>query len=893
MGGFDFKKQFAKYNSKRGIQMKTLIKFLMLIIAAVVPAQTNNYSFWLKDNWFIQSSEVVKVNGEKISLPDFKFEKASDTNKADGNWYPVNLPSTVLAGLVNNKVYENIYYSDNLKMISDEKLKKSWWYRTEFEIPNQQQKKTVKLEFDGINYKANIWLNGKLIADTSIVFGAYRQFEFNISAFVKTDNMNVLAVEVFPPVAGDYTIGFVDWNPTPPDKNMGLFRGVKIKQCGDVSINCPFVESSLQIPGFKTAALKISAEIQNNNSRKISGILEGRIESILFAKNVVLEPNETKTIVFNANEFVQLNIYNPRVWWTHDLGKQELYDLVLTFKTDNYISDSQSVRFGIREVTDYFNEYGYRGYKLNGKKIVVCGGGWVDNMMLDNSYENLQTQVAYARHMNLNALRLEGFWGNSEDLYNLCDERGILLMVGWSCQWEWEAFIGKKHDDYGAVTTGKDFNLLSQSWRDQIKWLRNHPSIFVWLYGSDKFPNPTLEKDYLKTLSLFDSTRCSLASAGNKTSLAGKTGVKMTGPYDYIPPAYWYIDSLNGGAFGFNSETGPGVQLPVLESIKKFIRAEHLWPVDSVWNFHCGGLEFKNLNCFTEALNNRLGSAKGFHEYNTKAQFLNYENSRAMFEAFIVNKYKSTGVIQWMYNAAWPKIWWQLYDYYLIPNAAFYGVRKACEPVHLIYNYGNKYVSVVNNTLNQFSKLNAEIKVFNFNLAEKYSVNKTFDLWQDEVKSLLSLSEIEGLTNTYFLSLELFNEKDELISSNFYTLSASVDTPDFEKTEWFVTPTKEYADLTDLNKLTRVSINKKYSLDKTKQGTTITALIENPAPNLAFQIELKIAKKDAIDNILPVMWNDNYFSLLPGQKKTVIGLIPEIAGDVNNIDLIVSGWNIE
>ncbi len=876
--------------------MKTLTKIFLVLITTISLAQTSsNSSYWLKENWFIQFSEKIKENGEKISSANYKFEKLLSSEKNLNNtskWFPVNLPSTILAGLVKNNVYENIFYNDNLRLIRKAQFRKSWWYRNEFEISPKNILKTVKLEFDGINYKANIWLNGKQVADTSTVYGAFRQFEFDVTNIIKYKEKNVLAVEVLPPVAGDYTIGFVDWNPTPPDKNMGLFRGVKVELTGDVSINYPFVESKVDLSDLKSAALTISAEIQNNSNQKVSGLLEGKIESIKFSKQVVLEPNETIVVAFSPGEFEQLKIENPRIWWTHDLGKQELYNLNLSFKTDNDVSDSKDVRFGIREISDYFNEFGTRGYKLNGKKIIICGGGWVDNMLLDNSYENLRTQVMYAKHMNLNSLRLEGIWGNSEDLYNLCDEIGILMMVGWSCQWEWEAFIGKKHDDYGAVATKKDVILLSQSWKDQIKWLRNHPSIFVWLYGSDKFPNQEIETEYLKTLSLYDSTRCSLASAGSKISLAGKTGVKMTGPYDYVPPVYWYIDSLHGGAFGFNTETGPGVQLPILENIKKFIPTDHLWPIDTVWNYHCGGLEFKNLNRFTEALSNRLGKAESLDEYCTKAQFMNYENIRAMFEAFIVNKYKTTGIIQWMYNAAWPKLWWQLYDYYLVPNAAFYGVRKACEPVHILYNYGNKSVSAVNNTLIPYRNLKAEIKVYNFDLSEKCSENKIFDLRQDEVHLLTLLNDVTDLSKTYFVSLNLFNNKNDLISSNFYTLSTKEDVLDFEKTEWFVTPTKKIADLTALNSLTKVKLNKSYKIDKNDQGETITVEVENPSSQLAYQIELKLVVNKN-NSVLPVMWDDNYFSLLPGQKRVIKGLMVDKSFEEKNIELIISGWNIE
>jgi exo-1,4-beta-D-glucosaminidase len=521
-------------------------------------------------------------------------------------------------------------------------------------------------------------------------------------------------------------------------------------------------------------------------------------------------------VTFLPDEFKELNISNPRVWWTYDLGKPELYNLHLSFKERNTISDEKNVHFGIREVSDYINEKGFRGYKLNGKKILIRGGGWVDQILLDNTFANLKAQIEYAKHMNLNTLRFEGFWGSSEDIYNLCDETGILIMVGWSCQWEWEAYIGKPHDDNGAVCTPADMRLLADSWIDQIKWLRNHPAIFLWLYGSDKFPRPELEQEYLKILSEDDSTRPSLASAaGRVSSITGKSFVKMRGPYDYEPPSYWYVDTLYGGAFGLNTETGPGPQVPVIESVKKFIPQDHLWPIDSVWYFHCGGNDFKDLKRYNDAMNDRLGAAKNLDEYCTKAQFLNYEGMRAMYEAFVANKYKATGIIQWMYNSAWPKFWWQFYDYYLMPTAALYGARKACEPVHILYDYGNNSIEVVNNTVIPQQDYKAEVKVFNFDLSKVFTNEKTVSLQPDEKYRVASLDGVKNLDTTYFVDLRLYNGKHQLVSSNFYCLSTKEEILDYSKNTWFVTPTKQLADLTKLNSLTQVNLEiKAYSIYK-------------------------------------------------------------------------------
>ncbi len=495
---------------------------------------------------------------------------------------------------------------------------------------------------------------------------------------------------------------------------------------------------------------------------------------------------------------------------------------------DSY-SDVRTVRFGIREVSSYLNEQGHRGFKLNGKQILVRGGGWVDDLFLDNRHPKLESEVLYARQMNLNALRLEGFWGTSEDLYNLCDANGILLMAGWSCQWEWENLVGKPNDEFGCIKDPEDIRLVADSWRDQVKWLRNHPSIFVWMEGSDTNPRPELEKEYIAILKDDDPTRPAVISAKDRTSaLTGRSGVKMAGPYDYVPPVYWYVDTENGGAFGFNTETGPGPQVPPLESIKKMIPEKDLWPIGPVWYYHCARNEFFGLNRYNQAMDNRLGPAKDLEDYTTKAQFLNYEGMRAMFEAFVANKPKATGIIQWMENSAWPKLWWQLYDYDLNPNGAFYGARKAGEPLHLIYNYGTRDIVAVNNTLEPAEKLKAVIRIYDLDLREKYSKTVPLGLLADEVKKIDTLPDPQGMTSVYFLDLRLFREKD---AHGRHELLLPVDkarTLDYSKNEWFVTPVKDYADLTASSSLKPVELKVRDSSPQEGARYTFTGRAREP-----------------------------------------------------------------
>jgi exo-1,4-beta-D-glucosaminidase len=865
----------------------------------------------LNDLWFVQSSEKVKAPGEKISEPGFKIE----------GWYPAVVPSTVMGTLVQNNLYPDLLVGENLKSVSEAPFQVSWWYRRELVVPPGPVKRNVQLEFDGINYRANVWLNGKKVAGAAETFGPFRRFSIEVTATAKPGDKNVLAVEVFPPKKGDFTIGFVDWNPKPPDGNMGLWRDVRVRTTGDVAINFPFVMTKLDVETLKEAKLTVSAELQNHTNAKVSGTLEGRIQSPgyrpeagfesrgtpsgspNFKDEITLEPRETRTVVFTPEKYPELVVKEPRVWWTYDLGKPELYLLQLSFrpKSDKAraeaeaaaFSDIRTVRFGIREVSDYINEQGFRGFKLNGRKVLIRGGGWTDDIFLDNRAKKVADQVRYARQANLNAIRLEGFWGTGEDLYDLCDQNGILVMAGWSCQWEWENLVGKPNDEFGCVKTLEDIKLIAQSWRDQVRWLRNHPSIFVWMEGSDTNPRPELEKEYIAILKEDDPTRPAVTSAKERTSaLTGPSAVKMRGPYDYVPPVYWYADKANGGAFGFNTETGPGPQVPPLDSIEKMIPAKDLWPINDVWYYHCARGEFFGLKRYNEAMDHRLGPAKDVEDYATKAQFLNYEGMRAMFEAFVANRYKATGVIQWMYNSAWPKFWWQLFDYYLNPTGALYGARKAGEPVHLIYNYATREIIAVNNTREPAEKLKAVIKVYDFGLKAVVSKMAEFALQADEVKTIDTLHIPDGLTPTYFLDLRILKGKDVLVGDNFYCLSAKPETLDWEKAEWYVTPVKDYADLTALANLRPVKLRTKGHFSEKGPRCEFTADIENPSDTLAFQIEISVVKDLSNEKVLPVFLDDNYITLLPGEKRRIAGFFDtEDLGGQKPV-LKVKGWNI-
>ena len=501
-------------------------------------------------------------------------------------------------------------------------FRQSWWYRTEFKLPPEYSGKTVWLGFDGINYRANVWMNGVQIASSENVVGTWRLFNLNVTSSVKPGQANSLAVEIFPPQPRDLAITLVDWAPMPPDKEMGIWRDVHITTTGPIALRYPAVLTKLDLPSADRAMLTIRAELTNASDHPVECLVKGHIGNLSFEQTVRLGPKETQVVHFTPEKFPQLIIANPRLWWPAQVGRQDLYPLDLTVEVLGQVSDSAHIRFGVRQVTSKIDEKGHRIFQINGKNILIRGAGYSFDLLLRSSPEKQQAELNYVRDLNLNTVRLEGKLEN-EHFFDLADEMGILVMPGWCCcdQWEnWPAW------DKETETIAGD------SLRDQIRRLERHPSVISWMYGSDFAPPPRIEKLYLGILQELDWPNPSISSAAGHTTTVGPSGMKMTGPYEYVAPSFWYLDTRHGGAFGFNTETSPGPAIPPVASLHRMLPPDHLWPIDSVWEYHAGGMSH-TLNVFTEALNKRYGPAKSVEAYALKAQIQAYEAHRAMMEA--------------------------------------------------------------------------------------------------------------------------------------------------------------------------------------------------------------------------------------------------------------------
>jgi exo-1,4-beta-D-glucosaminidase len=888
------------------VSKSSLLCLVLLFLSGVVLSQEAtprraDSALTLREGWALQSSGKVEESGETLSRPGFQPK----------NWYTVTVPTTVVAALVEHKLYPDPFFGTNLRsfpgvtypiganfsnipMQQDSPFIIPWWYRKEFVLPASFKGKTIWLNFRGINYRANIWLNGKQIAKSDDVAGAWRTYEFNITDTALLGKPNVLAVQVFSPTDTDLAITFVDWNPAPPDKNMGLFREVDISTSGPVALRYPAATSTVESPANDKAHLTVTALLKNAARHPVKGTLKGRIEKIEFSQEVELGAGESKDVTFTPEQFSQLNLDHPRLWWPAQMGKPELYNLSLEFIADGKVSDQAERRFGVREIKSEVLAANRRLFSVNGKNLLIRGGGWSPDMMLRENPQRMRDEFRYVQDMGLNTVRLEGKL-ETKEFFDLADERGILLIAGWCCCDHWEHWPNWK---------AQDFTIAEQSLRDQMYRLRGHPSLAAWLNGSDNPPPPDVEQTYLKVEKelLWPNPVVSSATA-KLAGYSGESGVKMTGPYEYVAPSYWQTDKTDsgrqcnaggcGGAYGFNTETSMGPAVPPIESIRAMVGKDHLWPMDDVWNYHAGGGAFKDIHVFNDALNARFGPANSVDDYALKAQLQTYEGVRAMYEAYSRNKYVSTGVIQWMLNNAWPSMIWHLYDFYLRPGGGYFGAKKSMEALHPVYGYDDRSIWIVSSQYVDAKGLKLTTKVLNLDMREKYSQQTPLDAAADSTNRVLTLPDIDGLSPTYFLLLRLEDASGTLVGSNFYWLSSRPETLDWEKSNWYTTPTASYADYTALAQLPKVKLNVAHRTERKGEEATTHVTLENPSKSLAFFVRLKVNKGKGGEEVLPVLWQDNYFSLLPGERREVGATYRTQGLGTAQPTVEVSGWNLE
>jgi len=859
---------------------------LVIVYTLCIFAASAQQKLILKDGWAMQSSFTTAINGADVSQKGY----------STAQWYKVSVPTTIIAGLLANHVYAFDPFMDtNLARIAGPQFDTSWWFRKEFTLPAGQKGKNVVITMHGINYKANIWFNGTLIADTAAAKGPFRFFELDVTKLVKYNGSNVLALEITRPFnpnrrGGDLAIDYADWIHYPADYNGGIINNVEVNIYDKVAVLHPFVETNFDLPSLKTAHLTVYADVVNYSDAPVDAVVKGKInDDVLFKQKVHLDANERKEISFAPEEYKQLNISNPKIWWPWQFGKPNLSRIQLSAVRNQNTSNTVSERFGIRQVTSQFITGNAREFIVNGKPILLRGAAWSPDIFQRRSAKRQEQEMKLVRDMNINIVRSEGKF-EDDNFYDLCDKNGFLVMTGWMCCGAWQ---------YPERWTPAKRVVAMASDSSMMYWLRNRACIVTWLNGSDMPPrDTTVERSWLTIEANLHFPNPLLATANESDSkVSGKSGVKMAGPYEWVPPAYWEQDSGKvGGPWSFATEISPGPAIPPYESLVKFISKDSLFNTSKYWKYHAGTMQFGNTHIFDSALYGRYGTPTSMKDYLAKAQAQNYEAEKAMMEAY--GQYKhvtATGVVQWMMSNPWPGIIWHTYDYYLYPAGTYFGMKKGLEPVHAQYSYKTKEVFVNNSLLKNYAGVGLEVRtdVYNIDGTRKFTEVDAKNVPGDSVVKFLTIPAIEGLSQTYFVRLQLREPKGKVLSINWYWLSQKEDELDFKKSTWFYTPQSAFTDYTALQQLPKTSIKIAHTAAPKTDSTTQLLTVTNTGKAVAFFVHLRVLKNKGGDDILPIIFDDNYICLAPGETRRVNVTYKNTDAGSSTPYFIAEGWNVD
>ena len=769
------------------------------------------------------------------------------------------VPATVAgalagAGFFGEYLLEGRNYASADKSIFDD----TWVWKTTFSgrpAPGQR----CELVFDGLNYYADIFLNGRQIASSDTTFGVFRRRAYDVTSLLK--GRNALETRLRRAQPGDLNIGFVDWNPRPLDESMGIVRPVTLRTTGAVSVEDVFVIPDLDVETLATADLEVRVRLRA--AAPAEGTLTLDLEGAGRCSVPFSVPAGETTLRLTPEQAPLLHLDHPRVWWSWDLGRPEMYRLAVRAEAGGALSDARTADFGIRRIESRLTPENYRQFTLNGKDILIKGAGWTDDIFLRDTPESIARQVAYVKDMNLNCIRFENIWGKDDTVYDLCDREGVLVLVGWSCQWEWESYCGLPEEGhFGCINTPEAEDLAVAYFRDQVVRLHNHPALIGWLTGSDRIPNPGLEARYLEIYAE-EEYRPYVCSAKNLESTVGWSGTKMEGPYEYVAPDYWYLDSRAGGAFGFNSETGIGANLPQSESLRRMIPEGELWPAGDAWNYHCtaSSSAMNSMKMLSSVIAGQYGEASDFEDFVRKAHAVDYDGTRAMFEAFRARMPEATGIVQWMLNSAWPSLYWQLYDWYGVPTAGYYGTKKACEPLQLIFDYADRRVHAVSECPER-RVLNAAVLVFDEQSRLLGGDRREITLDYRGTEPVFDLKRYDG--RPHFVALSLTTPDGKPVSDNFYCIPADGTEYNWRRSNWYLTPITHHPDLRFAFAQEPADVELSVSPGAGEYAVTLT----NRSQVISYMNVLKA--KDADGRlVVPAFWSDNFFPLLPGQTKTV------------------------
>ncbi|KAI0175719.1 glycoside hydrolase family 2 protein [Hypoxylon sp. FL1284] len=842
-------------------------------------------------SWDIQSTDIVGTDMGRLSRPGVRT----------ATWHGIDSPRCTLMGcLVKAGVYreDRLFFSNALESFDASQFAVPWVYRKEFSLwPSPGQHYHILTH--GINSGADIYVNGHEIANREAQSGAYAGNSYDITNV--TRGINALAVRVYPTDYNyDFALGFVDWNPYPPDNGTGVWRDIELKQTGPVMLGPLRVASQVSLPiDHSSAFVTLKATATNLENRKVTVDLKGTVSlegsrhSYDLHQTVTIPPFESTEVALSTA------LDGPAIWWPKQWGEQPLYVGQLSASVDRRISDNVKRNFGIRQVTSELTQNNDTLFYVNGYPFQVSGAGYSSDIFLRWDTAKFETQAKMMLDLGLNTVRLEGK-NEHPELYDIADRLGLMVLPGWECCDKWEAWTYNDNLEINAEWTAADYTIANRSMYHEAVMQQGHPSVLGYLVGSDFWPDDKAAEMYYYSLKAADWQAPIIASASERgyPEILGPSGLKMAGPYDWVPPNYWYdIDPEEdrlGAAFGFGSELGAGVGTPEISSLKKFLSKpdlDDLWksPDKGLYHMSTNVSSFYDRKLYNDGLWNRYGAPRSLDDYLLKAQMMDYEATRSQFEGYSAlwnAERPATGLIYWMLNNAWPSLHWNLFDYYLHPAGSYFGAKVGARKEHVAYNYSWQLVYLINHSLDKRGARSVAVDIIDKSGKSIYSNHMAIETEPNTSIDVLDLSEtINPITDVAFLRLVLSDEKKAVLSRNVYWLASTLDTLEWDDSDWFYTPVTEYANFTSLNSLppAKISVTPMKSPPWHKGKTTV--VVKNLSKVPAFFIRLNLVDWRGED-VLPVFWSDNYVTLWPDEKVEL-----QVQGEGGAV-VQVSGGNI-
>jgi len=835
----------------------------------------------LNCGWQMQDAAKVTETGAQLSAANFK----------PASWYQAVVPGTVLTTLVKAGVYAEPLYGENNRpnRIPESLNKTSYWYQVGFIVPSAYKGKHVWLNFDGINYSAEVWVNGQQVG---AMRGAFKRGIFDITALVKPGEVAGLAVKITPqPHPGNphehviadgmgvnggetaiggatflSTIGW-DWIPAIRDRNSGIWNKVFLSSTGPVTVRDPFVTTDLPLPKTDSSDIAISATLENITDTPQKGILKASFGEVKVQKAVELAPHSHQTVALNPKEFPTLHVLNPKLWWPNGYGQQNLYELRLGFEIAGAESDSRSFKFGVRKLQYTVPDSENLTISVNGVRIFIRGGDWgLDEALKRVTRERLDAQFHMHQLANMNLIRNWVGQSTNEDFYEMADKYGILL---------WDEFFQPNPSDGPNPT---DLPTYIANVRDKILRYRNHPAIAVWCARNEGFPPKAIDDQLRVLMAELEPTRLYQPS-----STSGH-GVNSGGPYWWRTPHDYYVFSDS-----FKTEIGSS-SIPTIESVQGMLEKKDWEQINDAWAEHDLARGASYGDTYPATLAARYGKVVNMADFVRKSALANYEAYRAMYEGRNARLFNpSTAVITWMSNPAQPSFVWQIYHHDLESNSSLYGVKKSGELVHIQLNESNGTLEVINNLPTILKGATAHMAVYNLDGAVKFE--KDFEVAGPPsiAVNLGSIDPVEGdgdwpkdLTPVHFIKLELKDGTGKQLSQNFYWRGTAAE-PD---------------NLQAMDSMKAVTLQAKATRRDSGGKVHISVELHNPGPGIAVMAHLQLrrgpgnASEPWKDRVLPVFYSDNYVSLVPKESRTI-----EIEADSAELKgqapvLVMDGWNV-